>query len=614
MKHAPQLLSLALATLLVCTAAPLRADTWMLSMEDADVVDVATEVAGILGLTAIVDPRAKARLTVHSDQALDRNQVRELFYTVLESRGLAAVEEDGRLLVVPAADAKARAASRTDLGVVTQVLALHSAQAADLAALLKPLASAQGYVGPSASANALVITDTAANARRLARLAQELDNGEQAGHDVLPLKHADANELATLLERATARKGDETPRIIADPAGHALVLLGPPALRERLKGLALSLDVPRSSDSNAAVIHLRHGDARQLAEVLDPLSQQAGEPLEGLPRDRAGAGQSATVRADESQNALVMIGPSKAIRTMQALVSQLDQPRAQVMIEAAIVEISGDTSQALGVQWGLQGGDLGGSSSFPGAGISPIGTLAEELDLPDGGLLRLGNDRFRLLVSALASNVNSNLLSTPSLMTLDNQEAEILVGQNVPFLTGSYTTGNSGSDNPFTTVERRDVGIKLKIRPHINDGDAMRLEIEQENSEVAPTTDPAVKDLITNKRSVKSTILARDGQIIVLGGLIKDSVRQTESGVPGLKRLPWVGRLFTWRRDTQVKTNLMVFLRPTVMREAVAQTALAERQLQRARQTETEVIDDPRGRRVPPEAQGLFEEAPGSHD
>jgi len=609
MKPITHLLSLGLAGLLLCNAAPLRAESWMLSMEDAEVADVATEVASILGLTAIVDPKAKARLTVHSDQPLSREQVRELFYTVLESRGLAAIEEAGRLLVVPAADAKARAANRTGLGVTTQVVALHSAQATDLAALLKPLVSAQGYVGPSASANALVITETAANARRLARLALELDNGEQAGHDVLPLKHADAAELAALLEQATHRKGDDTPRVVADPAGRKLVLLGPPALRERLKGLAIKLDVPRAEDSNAAVIHLRHGDARQLAEVLDPLSQQAGEPVEGLPRERAGATPSATVRADESQNALVMIGPSKAIRTMQALVRQLDQPRAQVMIEAAIVEISGDTSQALGVQWGLQGSDLSGSTSFPGAGISPIGTLADELDLPDGGLLRLGNDRFRLLISALASNVNSNLLSTPSLMTLDNQEAEILVGQNVPFLTGSYTTGNSGSDNPFTTVERQDVGIKLRIRPHINDGDAMRLEIEQENSEVAPTTDPAVKDLITNKRSVKSTILARDGQIIVLGGLIKDSVRQTESGVPGLKRLPWIGRLFTWRRDTQVKTNLMVFLRPTVMRDLAGQNALADQQLRRARETETEVIDAPHGRRVPANVRHLFDGA-----
>lgn len=602
-----------LLAMMAVSPAHAATQTWMLAMEEADVTHVAVEVANILGLTAIVDPKVKARLTLRADQPMDREQVRELFYAVLENSGLAAIEDHGRLLIVPAADAKARASSHDALGVVTRVLALNSAHASDLAALLKPLVSAHGYIGPSASANALIITDTAANARRLLNLATELDSGEQAGHQVMPLQHADAAELAEILKQASQRKGDEGTHVIADAAGRRLVLLGPPTVRQRLQTLARSLDVPRAANSNAAVIHLRHSDARQLAEVLDPLGQQAGEPQAGLPTERVGKAQAASVRADESQNALVMIGPAAAIRTLQSLVEQLDQPRAQVMIEAAIVEISGDTSEALGVQWGLQRGDIGGSASFPGAGISPIGALAEELELPDGGLLRLGNDRFRLLVSALASQVNSNLLSTPSLMTLDNQEAEILVGQNVPFLTGSYTTGNSGSDNPFTTVERKDVGIKLKIRPHINDGDAMRLEIEQENSEVAPTTDPAVKDLITNKRSVKSTILARDGQIIVLGGLIKDSVRQTESGVPGLKRLPWVGRLFSWRRDTQVKTNLMVFLRPTVMRDAAAQSALTDRQWRRAQDLETEVIEKSDYRRLPPSTQTLFD-GKGSDD
>lgn len=596
-----------LLSMLIGSIAQAAPQTWMLAMEDADVTHVAVEVANILGLTAIVDPKAKARLTLRADQPMDREQVRALFYAVLENSGLAAVEDQGRLLIVPAAEAKARANSATALGVVTRVLALNSANASDLAALLKPLVSAHGYVGPSASANALLITDTAANAQRVLNLATRLDSGEQVGHEVMPLQHADAQELAEILKQASQRKGDDTTRVIADAAGRRLVLLGPPAVRQRLQTLALSLDVPRAANSNAAVMHLRHSDARQLADVLDPLGQQAGEPQAGLPTERTGKAQVASVRADESQNALVMIGPAAAIRTLQALVEQLDQPRAQVMIEAAIVEISGDTSEALGVQWGLQRGDLGGSTSFPGAGISPVGVLADELPLPDGGLLRLGNDRFRLLVSALASNVNSNLLSTPSLMTLDNQEAEILVGQNVPFLTGSYTTGNSGADNPFTTVERKDIGIKLRIRPHINDGDAMRLEIEQENSEVAPTTDAAVKDLITNKRSVKSTILARDGQIIVLGGLIKDSVRQTESGVPGLKRLPWIGRLFSWRRDTQVKTNLMVFLRPTVMRDAAAQTALADRQWRRAQAVETEVIERADDRRLPLDPQTLFD-------
>ncbi|MGE8459320.1 MAG: type II secretion system protein GspD, partial [Pseudomonas alloputida] len=272
----------------------------------------------------------------------------------------------------------------------------------------------------------------------------------------------------------------------------------------------------------------------------------------------------AIVKADASQNALVLLGEPQTLASVEQIILQLDQPRAQVLIHAAIVEVSGSIEEALGVQWGMDKGGLKGGITYSESGATLADLLGKEAKLPGGAALAIGSDRFAALVSALASNSRSNLLSTPSLLTLDNQEAQILVGQNVPFKTGSYVTPGSGSENPFTTVERKDIGISLKVRPHINEGNSLRLEVEQESSEIALSA--AENDLITNKRTLKSTILASDGEIIVIGGLIKDSVRQVERGVPLLSRIPWVGGLFRWRSDTQEKTNLMVFLRPTILR------------------------------------------------
>lgn len=559
---------------LLGTRVLLAADTWYVALNDAELRDVVQEMAQMLGETVVLDPRVKGRITVMSDRELDRQGVRKLFYSVLDAHGFAAINEGERLLILPAAEAKARASSAVtpvDAEFLTQVLALQTSNAADLAGLLRPLASAHGYVGPSASANALVITDVASNTRRIAELARQIDTGAEIGHSVIELRHALASEIAEVLEQSLAtHKGEVPGQAVADPRSNRLVILGNQQTRKRLADLARALDSPAQQlHENSRVIRLRHGDAAQLAQMLDGVGQRLAQEGSATPKAARNVTRDIVVKADESQNALVILADPGHLRTLAQIVEQLDQPRAQVLIQAAIVEISGDVSQALGVQWGVNRGSLTGGSQFSAADLT-WGSLLGDGDAkrPDGGFLGIGNDRFGLLVSALASNVHNNLLSTPSLLTLDNQEAEILVGQNVPFQTGSYTTSGSGADNPFTTVERKDIGISLKIRPHINEGATLRLEVEQENSEIAPTAGTDARDLITNKRSLKSTILADDGEIIVIGGLIKDSVRTQASGVPLLKDLPWLGGLFRWTRDTQIKTNLMVFLRPTIVRGA----------------------------------------------
>jgi len=555
--------SLGACLALGCTLALAETPTWQLAMNDADVRDVVREVGAILDQTIILDPRVQGRITVLSNEALDREGIRRLFYSVLNAQDFAAVNDGDRLLVLPASEAKAWANQQADAipaAFTTRVFSLSGSVAADLAALLRPLVSANGYIGPSTSANALVVTDSAANLERLQALVAQLDSGRRHDYELLALRHTRAGDILPVVE-AAAGDPDSGVRVLADPSGHRVLILGPAKSRQRLAQLARSLDVPAPAASqNWRVVRLQHGNAEQLAEVLG----EVGKHLDGKPGGEALATGEAMVKADASQNALVLLGEPQTLGSVEQIIEQLDQPRAQVLIHAAIVEVSGDINEALGVQWGLGAGGLKGGVAFADSGVSLAGLLGEGKALPSGAAVAVGADRFAVLVSALASNNRSNLLSTPSLLTLDNQEAQILVGQNVPFKTGSYTTSGSGADNPFTTVERKDIGISLKIRPHINEGQSLRLEVEQESSELAPS--PLEGDLITNKRTLKSTILAADGEIIVIGGLIKDSTRAEQRGVPLLSRIPWVGGLFRWTRDVQEKTNLMVFLRPTVLR------------------------------------------------
>ena len=540
--------------------------TWQLAMSDADVRDVVREVGAILDQTIVLDPRVQGRITVLSNEAHDREGVRRLFYSVLNAQGFAAVNDGDRLLVLPASEAKAWANQQVDAipaAFTTRVFSLSGSTAADLAGLLRPLVSSNGYIGPSSSANALVVTDSAANLERLQSLVAQLDSGQRHDYELVTLRTAQAVDVLPVVE-ASAGGPDSGVRVLSDSRSNRLLILGPEKSRQRLARLARELDVPApASSQNWRVVRLQHGNAEQLAEVLSEVGKRldgkAGTETLGQP-----LAAGAMVKADVSQNALVLLGEPQTLGAVVQIIEQLDQPRAQVLIHAAIVEVSGDINEALGLQWGINSGSLKGGVTFPDSGVAWADLLGADKALPSGAALALGSDRFGLLVSALASNTRSNLLSTPSLLTLDNQEAQILVGQNVPFKTGSYTTSGSGADNPFTTVERKDIGISLKVRPHINEGRSLRLEVEQESSELAPGT--VEGDLITSKRTLKSTILAADGEIIVIGGLIKDSVRTEQRGVPLLSRIPLLGGLFRWTRDTQEKTNLMVFLRPTVLR------------------------------------------------
>ncbi|MDH4569463.1 type II secretion system protein GspD [Pseudomonas sp. BN414] len=570
-------------------------DGWTINLKDADIREFIDQIADITGETFIVDPRVKGQVSVVSKAPLGLNEVYQLFLSVMATHGFTVVTQGDQARIIPNAEAKAEAgSSRAGAeSLETRVIQVQHTPVTELIPLIRPLVPQYGHLAAVTSANALIISDRAANIARIEELMRQLDQKGDRDYTVLNLRYAWVMDAAEVLNASLNRgqsKGTSGTQVIADARTNRLIILGPPSARAKLAALAQSLDTPTSRSANTRVIRLRHNDAKALAETL-------GEISEGLKSEEGGGGeaggaatggkpQNILIRADESLNALVMLAEPDVVTAMEDIVRQLDVPRAQVMVEAAIVEISGDITDALGVQWAVDArgntGGLGGVN-FGNTGLS-VGTVLNAIrddeipdTLPDGAIIGIGTENFAALITALSANSRSNLLSTPSLLTLDNQKAEILVGQNVPFQTGTFTTDASGANNPFTTIERQDIGVTLKVTPHINEGATLRLEIEQEISSIAPsaTLTAQAVDLITNKRSIKSTILAEDGQVIVLGGLIQDDITQTDSKVPLLGDIPILGRLFRSTRDTHVKRNLMVFLRPTVVRDRAGLAALS---------------------------------------
>lgn len=565
-------------------------EAWTINLKGADIREFIDQVAAITGQTFVVDPRVKGQVNVISSSPLGLSEVYQLFLSVMATHGFSVLTQGDQARIVPNADAKAEADSGRPAPdrLETRLIQVQHAPVAELIPLIRPLVPQYGHLAAVTSANALIISDRSANITRIEQLLRQLDQGGARDYTVVTLQHAWVMDAAEVLNAAIDRgqaKGTSATQVVADARTNRLILMGPPDARAKLANLAQSLDSPTSRSANTRVIRLRHNDAKSLAETL-------GELSEGLKEQEAGEGtgkpSNILIRADESLNALVLLAEPHLVATLEDIVRQLDIPRAQVMVEAAIVEVSGDITDALGVQWAVDArggrGGLGGVN-FAGTGLS-VGTVLQILQngeipdnttLPDGAIIGVGSDRFGALITALSANSKSNLLSTPSLLTLDNQKAEILVGQNVPFQTGSYTTDASGAGNPFTTIERKDIGVTLKVTPHINEGATLRLEIEQEISSIAPSTglNAQAVDLVTNKRMIKSTILADDGQVIVLGGLIQDDITESVSKVPLLGDIPLLGGLFRSTREAHVKRNLMVFLRPTVVRDGAGLAALS---------------------------------------
>jgi general secretion pathway protein D len=582
-----------LGLLFVLFAAPgwLNADDIVLNLKEADLQALISMVSEETGTNFVVDPRVRGRVTVISGAPVSRDELYRIFLSVLRIHGFSAIPGEGVVKLVPDALAKqSEVPTVTEPGVrrgdeyVTRVISVEHVDAAQLVPILRPLVPQSGHLVASAESNVLIVSDSAANVDRIAELVSRIDLDGREEMELIPLRHASAAEVVRVL--TGLHSGEERARtrvhMVADERTNSILLGGDPKRRVALRATISHLDT-RIEGGNTQVIYLRYASAEEMADVLRGLLE--GMDLPEATEGRAGA-RGVSIHSHVSTNALVLNGPPDVVRDLRAVIQQLDVRRAQVLVEAVIAEVSSEKAAELGVQWGIGDPRSGvGVVNFgrTGSGIVELaggidaflrGAVATPPSLGDGafigGVGHSGSTTIAALVRALSGDTSSNILSTPSLMTMDNEEAEIVVGQNVPFIAGRSI---EQSGQAFDTIQREDVGVMLRIKPQINEGNAIRLEIEQEVSQIAPGATTAA-DLITNKRSLRTIVMVEDGQMVVLGGLIDDQLVQTRDKVPGLGDIPGLGRLFRYDTARMEKRNLMVFLHPVIVRDAAVQDQL----------------------------------------
>ncbi|MBU6952187.1 type II secretion system secretin GspD [Hahella sp. HN01] len=566
--------------------------TWKVNLKDADIRAFITQIADITGYSFVVDPRVKGKVTVVSNAAMGRDEVYEMFLSVLNVHGFAAIPSEGIIKIVQQNEAK-QTAENTSIfktvpqeQLVTRVIQVKNANALELVPILRPMVAKYGHLAGVAAANALIISDHVNNIARIERIVSELDSPSNYQLEVIQLKDAWVGDMVKLLEElAPSELGKGAPKgpankfsVVADERSNRLILKGDENFRDKMRLLIAKLDQPAAVSGTTKVINLRHADAEALAELLKGLMGDIS-PAKGEGAAAAPGGGKVSIYPDEGLNALVVRAEPSMMKEIEAIVQQLDVRRAQVLIEAAIVEISDGLSRQLGVQ--MAAGDLTGKSgpatvtNFTNVGISAsaiLAAIASNSTPSIGGDIAAvaigeadGKKGWGALIQALGTSGQANLLSTPSIITMDNLQSEIIVGQNVPFRTGQTGTGTDGTSNPFTTIERQDVGLTLRVTPSISDGDLVRLEIEQETSSIAPSNESA-SDIITNKRQIKTSVLADNAETIVLGGLMSENYKLSEAKVPLLGDIPLLGALFRSTKREKDKQNLLVFLRPTILR------------------------------------------------
>jgi general secretion pathway protein D len=627
-----------------------------LNFVNADMESVIKAVGHYTGMTFVIDPRVKGTLSLVSERPLSKAQAFELLTSQLRLQGYAVVTADGFAKVVPEAEAKLQS-SPTQVGVggarargdqiATQIYHLQHESAANLTAVLRPLISPNNSIMADPGNNSLVITDYADNLRRLSRIIAALDAPATSDLDVVPIRNGIAADVANLVTRLMEPSpGGDAGRVtvLADSRSNTVVIRAPSAARANMaKSLIAKLDQPTTELGNIHVVYLKNADASRVAQTLRavvsqdssavPVQQQGtsggsiqsagaggnagagnlggqqgqqssvgmggtgntfGQQSQATSNGAGGGQGSGFIQADASTNSLIITAPDAVYRNLRSVIDQLDVRRAQVYIEALVVEVTANDAAQFGVQWvgltgnanssyrvgGLQSFTTGGASSnivnlataaatglsgatanaASGGGIPNPTGLSIGLFKQVGGELGLG-----AIASALESTGHANILSTPNIITLDNELATIKVGQNIPIITGSFTTGASGASNPFQTVDRKDVGLLLKVRPQISEGGTIKMAIYHENSGI----DNSVSNsggIITTVRAIENTVLADNGQIVVLGGLISDEENESQDAVPGLSSIPVLGNLFKYKTRTRGKRNLMVFLRPIVVR------------------------------------------------
>ena len=606
MHHRTALTTLLLLSMAVWpTQLPIAEDagqeTWQMATKGANIQEFVAQVARITGKTFIVDPKLKGQVTVISDTPLGKDGVYALFLSVLRLQNYTAVPSGDVIRIQQSATGKqtpgvlGRPEAAAPEELMTEVIAVQNTASDELLKLLRPLIPQYGHIGSVTNPNVVIISDHADNILRLKKLIREIDVADEDEVVMVPLQEAWVGNVAAILEKVapdqigSAAKGPTKVQVIANERNNSLVLRGKPRPIAEVMKIIDKLDRPATTTDSTQVVLLSHADAENISKILTSVVGQSSKASKE-------ANQDVTIAADTTLNAIVVKADPGTMSEILSLLEKLDTPRAQVMIEAAIVEVAIDEGSSLGVEMaaGDEGGDsvplvstslngvisalLAGTISPDNSQISVINGLSS-ITSPTlaGAKIDTEGVSFGAVVNALANNSDANLLSTPSILTLDNQEAKILVGREVPFRTGSFSTTGDGTSNPFTTVNRQYVGIELVVTPHVFENNDVRMEILQKITNVinTPVGGSAFADVVTSKRTIETTVLAADGQTIVLGGLIQDDINSTNVRVPVLGKIPLLGALFRSTTQDRTKTNLLVFLRPTILQSTENSTQLS---------------------------------------
>jgi general secretion pathway protein D len=617
-------------------AAERPSDLVTLSFNNAEISEVARAMAMITNRSVVVDPRVKGTVSLNTDKPVSKLSAYNQFLGALRLQGFAVVETAGLYKVVPEAEAKLQGGAVSDSlprgpgnQIATQIFRLNHETANNLVPVLRPLISPNNTINVNPGNNSLVVTDYSDNLQRVGRIIAVLDVPNASDLDIIVLRHAIATDVVPLLNRllesqasAPAAGQGQTDTgfrtvLLAEPRANAVIVRAAnPARAALARSLVQRLDQPGSNaqpQGNIHVVYLRNADATKLAATLraamaagDTRSGGAGAGSSGLispPPATTGVGSSSTqasaqpstggqIQADVATNALIITAPEPQYRQLRAVIDLLDARRAQVFVESLIVEVNAEKAAEFGAQWqGLLGGKGDGVIGAAGTNFNTGGASNNIINLARGagsvvpgvglnfGLFNRTNGVYNLgfLARFLQSSGDANVLSTPNLLTLDNEEAKIVIGQNVPFVTGQYSNSNSGTGtvNPFQTIERRDVGLTLRVKPQINENGTVKLQIFQEVSNVDKSTAGNASGVTTNKRSIESSVLVEDGAIVVLGGLLQDEYAGNQDKIPGLGDVPFLGNLFKSEARSRKKSNLMVFLRPVIVRDAQASNTLS---------------------------------------
>ncbi|MEY2843490.1 MAG: type secretion system secretin GspD [Pseudomonadota bacterium] len=605
--------------------------TVTLNFINAEIDGVARAMAAILNKQILVDPRVKGTVTLYSDQPMTPSAAYKQFLAALRGQGFSMVEVSGLLKIVPEAEAKLQTGT-VDVGrvgrsgdqVLTQIFRVQYENVNNLVTVLRPLISPNNTINANTGTNTLVITDYADNLKRIGQMIAALDTPQSTDLESIPLQFGVAADMAPVVQKlldaggaaaGSPGAGGASATVVADSRTNSLLVRAPNAARlTMVRNVVSRLDRPGTAGvggSGIHVVYLKNADAVKLATVLRASFPQGGaggaasgggsSPTTSAPNANAamagagGASQQSTapvsgsaqpstggfIQADPSTNSLVITASESLYKQLRAVIDQLDTRRAQIYVEAMIIQVTENKMAQAGFQWAAGAGSNNvvaagtnlstNSSTIPGL-FSLVGAARSAAGaLPGfslGVLHKTASGEYNLgaLASFLETNADGNLLSKPNMIALDNEEAKIVVGQNVPFVTGQYTNGASGGGtvNPFTTVERKDVGLTLRVRPQVGEGNTVRMTVFQENSSVSNSASSS--GLITDKSSIETTIVVDDGQILVLGGLLSDDYSDGEAKVPLLGDIPILGNLFKNRARDRKKKNLMVFLRPVVMR------------------------------------------------